>query len=118
MRRQAFANREPRKAGHAKAKGRRMPRYMFDAEKRVVPFDDSEVEVWLFVHGQTPSGKAWIFSTSGEARHAVYFPAALCDVGEPNGGVERWNARRERVLVPVCMVSMPRFKAIEKGLAK
>lgn len=93
-----------------------MPNYMLDAQGRVVPRDDSVVEMWLALHGESRTGKAWCFSTNGERAQAIYMPKAMCTVGGPNGGFERWDHNCQRVLIPVVEVAMPAFMAMEKGL--
>lgn len=118
MRRQHFANREQRKP---KQKGKRMgSKYstmMFDANGRVVPRDDSEVEIWLCLHGETPSGKAWVFSTTSHEVQSVCVPKKICEIRDTCGGFDRWSAGGTyKKTVPVHRVAMPAFMAMEKGL--
>lgn len=90
---------------------------MLDPQGRLVPRDMSEVEVWLAVHGESRSGRAWLVSRTGHKRDAMWLPKKLCDIREPNGGFQRMDHNCQRVLIPIHCVSMPKFKAVEKGLA-
>lgn len=119
MRRQHFANRESRKPKQAKgaAMGSKYSKLMFDANGRAVPRDDRDVEIWLCLHGETPSGKAWIFSTTSHEVQSVCVPKKICEIGDSCGGFDRWSAGGTfKKTVPVHRVSMPAFMAMEKGL--
>ena len=88
---------------------------MFDARGKLIPRDDSPVELWLCVHRESDTGKAWLVSIDGRYQSGVWVPKALIDIGEACGGLQAWHhsyLKRD----PVHMCMMPAFLAMEKGL--
>jgi hypothetical protein len=116
MRAQTSHRREPRKPKIRKAK--RMARYMFDEHGRQVPFDASECLLMLCVHRLSDRGLAWLVSRDGNERDAVWVPRGWIDIGEACGGFERMDHKCQRVLIPIYECSMPRNRAVEKGLTR
>jgi hypothetical protein len=100
-----------------------MPALMLDPRGRLVAKDSSEFCIVLCCHGETAGG-AWIVSTDPDARSrdpqhgGIFFlPKKLAERGEVCGGFERMDGHLQRKLVPLHEFSMPKFLAVQKGLA-
>lgn len=88
---------------------------MFDARGNLVPRDESPVEMWLCLHRESDTGKAWLVSADGRFQSAVWVPKVYCAIGDPCGGLQAWHhthLKRD----PVHMCTLPAFIAMEKGL--
>lgn len=100
--------REPRKAAIGGP-------LMLDARGNLVKRDDTPAELWLCVHRESDSGKAWLVSTDGRYASGVWVPKSMLTIGEPCGGFQVWQATRlVRNAVHLCM--LPAYMAMEKGL--
>lgn len=88
---------------------------MLDARGELIPRDDSPVEIWLCIHRESDSGKAWLVSTNGRFDAAVWLPKGWITIGEPCGAIMVWHkTHMRRTLVHWCM--LPTYVAMEKGL--
>ena len=111
-----YAKREPRKPTLTEVRmQRRQPRYQSDPAANAGEKDWTPVEMWLCLHGESASGKAWVVSTNAVVGDAVYCPKALLDFSDPCGGFERWNAHCQKVMVSVHYAELPTLLAREKG---
>jgi hypothetical protein len=88
---------------------------MLDARGELIPRDDSPAEVWLCIHRESDTGKAWLVSIDGRYASGVWVPKSMITIGEPCGGFQVWQATRlVRNAVHLCM--LPAYMAMEKGL--
>lgn len=91
---------------------------------QTIPKDKSAFEIVLCCHGETPGG-AWIVSVAPDGGESAsiseggkfYLPKRMAERSEPCGGFERMDHRCQRKLVTLHEFSMPKFIAVEKGLA-
>lgn len=91
----------------------------------LVPKDKSPFEILLCCHGETKGG-AWKVSFGPDPRSyatpqeggLLFIPVAWCDRSEALGGFERMDERCQLKRVTVHEFSMPRYRAVLKGLAE